>query len=519
MHAAVVGHAESPPERRRDESPSAYLRHLKSVRYVIDKLRSNRARFLLAAAYRRQQQLGTFASHAKISGAPADATEGQSRTRPTGEDEDEYVFPLSEDDGESELGSEGEESTLSDDQTDKTPAENVAPCPHRTRTALRRKASIRKSIVTSSGDDIDVYLADLLVPLVHDGLVALCRAVELMLSDTSKKRFGREYHTRFSPLCWLAQYLLRHHPKHRPSLGHPDADSPCESSEERNQTRTQGASLQERLNCRYSAFYELIKDIVDDERARRDFLLRKEEVKHVFETYRFEKTRRLYDEERSRKAAERRGARAPKGARKNGEHGKGEVSAGTEPLLEKSSSDDSGVLSVSLDGEGSECPENSSEDEEADETAYCPVMVEDIEELMERLDSFWELGGRMVEQFQENSPPLAATEDADIIGYILPQQQTELVIEDADDVQIGEFWVFLKNYTEVQGWIRRELLNKRKQNVHLQMGSEVRQGLVEGLMRRKIIVVQRQDGDDDEDAEHTEQKKVANSCTRSSLTS
>lgn len=515
MHAAA-DQAGSPPERRRDESPSAYLRHLKSVRYVIDKLRSNRARFLLAAAYRRQQQLGSFASRSDNRDGPVNTGERQSRK--TGDDEDEYGFPLSEDAAESDAGSEGDESALSGDEESEARADETTTSSRRVRRALPRKVSIRRSIATSAGDDMDVYLAELLVPLLHDGLVALCRAVELMLSDSSKKRLGREYHSRFSPLCWLAQYLLRHHPKHRPSLRTLDAATPNgENPEKPTQTGTQGACLQERLNCRHSAFYELIKDIVDEERARRDFLLRKEEVKHVFEAYRLEKTRRLYEEERSRKAVARRATHGRKSERKNGQHDNGEAAAGTQSVMEKTSSDDSGVLSFSLGGDGSDSFENSSDDEGVDEVKHCPVMVEDIEELMERLDTFWEMGGRMVEQFQENSPPLAATEDADIIGYILPQQQTELVIEDADDVQVGEFWVFLKNYTEVQGWIRRELLNKRKQNVHVQLGSEVRQGLLEGLMRRKMIVAQRQDGDDEEDAERSEQQKAVSSHLRPSV--
>ncbi|PHJ19984.1 hypothetical protein CSUI_006188 [Cystoisospora suis] len=513
MHAAT-DQAASPPERRRDESPSAYLRHLKSVRYVIDKLRSNRARFLLAAAYRRQQQLGTFASRTDNRGGPANSGEGQSRK--TGDDEDEYGFPPSEDAAQSDAGSEGVESALSGDEKNEAQADKPTTSSRRARRALPWKVSIRRSIATSAGDDMDVYLAELLVPLLHDGLVALCKAVELMLSDSSKKRFGREYHSRFSPLCWLAQYLLRHHPKHRPSLRRLDAATPNgENPEKPTQTGAQGACLQEKLNCRHSAFYELIKDIVDEERARRDFLLRKEEVKHVFEAYRLEKSRRLCEEERSRKAAARRATQGRKSERKNGHNGNGEVAAGGQSVTEKTSSDDSGVLLFNLGGDGSDSFENSSDDEGVDEVKCCSVMVEDIEELMERLDTFWELGGRMVEQFQENSPPLAATENADIIGYILPQQQTELVIEDADDVQIGEFWVFLKNYTEVQGWIRRELLNKRKQNVQVQLGSEVRQGLLEGLMRRKMIVAQRQD--DDEDAERSEQQKAVTGHLRSSV--
>ncbi|CBZ50262.1 conserved hypothetical protein [Neospora caninum Liverpool] len=288
-----------------------------------------------------------------------------------------------------------------------------------------------------------------------------------------------------------------------------------------------GVCLQQRLNCRFAPFYELVKDIVDDERARRDFLLREEEVKHVFEAYRQEKARREHDEDGGWNGDGKQPTDASMLFNKRYE-GDCRRNSGTMQLDgDVTASSRNRLLSVtnqdgigSVDFEEYLLPDGSNDGSAAERRRsreYCPIMVEDIQELLDRLDAFWEMGGRMIQQFQESSPPLVATENADIISYILPQQQAELVILDADDVQAGEFWFFLKNYTEVQTWIRRELYNKRKQEIQVQPESKVRRALVEGLMRRNMIVVEKQnDGDEEQDAELTEQQRIANSRMQAS---
>ncbi|KEP60823.1 UNVERIFIED_CONTAM: hypothetical protein HHA_252260 [Hammondia hammondi] len=502
------------------ESPTVYLRHLKDVEYVIEKLRANRTRFLVAAACRRQRQLGSFASRQGVS--PSDRNGSFSLSTPRLVDSES---PEGEPSSEDRLGEactnictcfhaslqqhvqnngelQGAFPGRLKERDESSPLAPYGVLQHGSGRMTVTQESLQTSTITNRGDDLDMYLAELLVPLLHDGLVALCRVVELLIADANKKRLGTEYHKRFNPLCWLGQYLLRHHPAHPPRMHEPanaeDAVGELGTSPAADDTR--GVCLQQRLNCAFAPFYELVKDIVDDERARRDFLLREEEVQHVFEAYRQEKARRAHNDEGG-------GGRAADSQCEDTSRNSDAVLRGdvTPPSKCQLQSDPKQDVIMCITSEDCLLPDTSkygSAGHKRRSQAYCRILVENIEELLDRLDTFWELGGRMVQQFQENSPRFFATEDAAMISYILPQQQAELVIEDADDVQVGEFWLFLKNYTEVQTWIRRELFNKRRQEMQLQSESNVRRALVEGLKQRNMIVVEKEnDGDKDQAAQ------------------
>ncbi|EPR59188.1 hypothetical protein TGRUB_252260 [Toxoplasma gondii RUB] len=502
------------------DSPMVYLRHLKDVEYVIEKLRANRTRFLVAAACRRQRQLGSFASRQAVSPSnrigsfslstpqlldsesPEGGASPEDRLGGAYTDICAYVHASLQQDVQNNGELQEAFPGCLKKRDESSPLAPYGVVRHGSGWMTVTQESLQTSAITNRGDDLDTYLAELLVPLLHDGLVALCRVVELLIADASKKRLGTEYHKRFNPLCWLGQYLLRHHPAHPPRMHQPanaeDAYGELGTSPAADGTR--GVRLQQRLNCAFAPFYQLVKDIVDDERARRDFLLREEEVQHVFEAYRQEKAHRAHYEEGG-------GGRAAENQCEDTSRNSDAVLRGddVEPLSKcqlQSDPNQDGIMCLTLE----DCllPDifkDGSAGHKRRSHAYCRIRVENIEEVLDRLDTFWELGGRMVQQFQENSPRFFATKDAAIISYLLPQQQAELVIEDANDVQVGEFWLFLKNYTEVQTWIRRELFNKRRQEMQLQPESNVRRALVEGLKQRNMIVVEKEnDGDKDQDA-------------------
>ncbi|PFH31155.1 hypothetical protein BESB_030290 [Besnoitia besnoiti] len=532
-------------DRSRTESPSRYLMHLEDVRYVIDQLRSNRPRFLASTAHRRQVELRSC-SWWSLTSSSTDKDDAAVQITPEcTEDVTDHRVQCHPGTGGHQLSSEQEhgleshqQPLLCPDRDEKSVQEGVVQCPsqgcsdapthiseprglQRSRRNLVPSAtSMQPSTVTDRGDDLDTYLAELLVPFLHDGLVALCRTVELMMSDTDRRRLGNGYHNRFNPLCWLAQYLFRHNPTPRPRIsknskciGNENTELPDRLPGDRN------VCFQRRVNCKYRPFYDLFKDIVNDERARRDFLLRKEEVRYVFDAFRHEKGCRQHNEGAARNLPHRPpqindiavegevGNRSGAGDRK----GVGVVAPPPVPQNTASTTGEAEAARV-VHQHGSAweaVPQDGNETENLETRPYTPIAVDDIPDLLERLDRLWEMGGRMAELFEKSTLPLVPTGDFKLVNYILPLQQAELVTVDSDDVQIGEFWEFLKDYTEVQYWIRRELYNKRQQNVQLHRRSAMGVAVIDGLNGRNMVVAQKGDDDNVGDSESTKYQELS----------
>lgn len=115
----------------------------------------------------------------------------------------------------------------------------------RARSRMAKKLSEK----TSGSLDFDIYLNEALMPVLAQSLDSLCRQVSRM--DEQGDRLDPKVRARFNPLTFLAQQLLRRHPK-------------CAKTPRR------------------QALYQNFHQWADHERGRREMLRRKEEVMEVF---------------------------------------------------------------------------------------------------------------------------------------------------------------------------------------------------------------------------------------------
>jgi len=129
------------------------------------------------------------------------------------------------------------------------------------RSPTRRKSAPSKlkrqqTRVNTSGSqkpaDFDIYLNEALMPALAQSLDALVRQVERMEKQGDK--LDPKVRARFNPVTWLAQQLLRHHPR-------------CARTPRR------------------QTIYNNFKTWGDLERGRRAMLRKKKDVQHVFEGF------------------------------------------------------------------------------------------------------------------------------------------------------------------------------------------------------------------------------------------
>eukprot|EP00439_Symbiodinium_sp_Y106_P024927 s1828_g3.t1 len=69
----------------------------------------------------------------------------------------------------------------------------------------------RPSMVARRFPDFDIYLTESLIPVLVQAMDALCRQVAYM--EKQDKKLDARVRARFNPLTWLAQQLLRRHPR------------------------------------------------------------------------------------------------------------------------------------------------------------------------------------------------------------------------------------------------------------------------------------------------------------------
>merc|ERR1719456_2167398 len=100
--------------------------------------------------------------------------------------------------------------------------------------------------------DFDIYLGESLMPVLAQALDSLCRQVNRMQMQGDS--LDPKVRARFNPLTWLAQQLLRRHPK--------AAKTP-----------------------RRQAIYANFRDWSDLERGRREMLRRRDVVQDVFDGF------------------------------------------------------------------------------------------------------------------------------------------------------------------------------------------------------------------------------------------
>merc|ERR1719440_1880856 len=110
-----------------------------------------------------------------------------------------------------------------------------------TRRAVNKKVS-----------DFDIYLGESLMPVLAQSLDSLCRQVNRM--NLQGDSLDPKVRARFNPLTWLAQQLLRRHPK-------------CAKTPRR------------------QAIYASFRDWSDLERGRREMLRRRDVLQDVFEGF------------------------------------------------------------------------------------------------------------------------------------------------------------------------------------------------------------------------------------------
>merc|ERR1740121_2176363 len=125
--------------------------------------------------------------------------------------------------------------------------------------AMGRRGSLRRRRKTMNfranpelapaHNDFDIYLNEAVMPVLAQSLDALCRQLARMQEQAGQ--LDPKVRARFNPLTWLAQQLLRRHPK-------------C--------ARTPRRQL----------LYRGFKDWADWEKGRREMLRRREAVNEVF---------------------------------------------------------------------------------------------------------------------------------------------------------------------------------------------------------------------------------------------
>eukprot|EP00929_Paragymnodinium_shiwhaense_P036660 TRINITY_DN19613_c0_g1_i1.p1 TRINITY_DN19613_c0_g1~~TRINITY_DN19613_c0_g1_i1.p1 ORF type:complete len:755 (+),score=239.98 TRINITY_DN19613_c0_g1_i1:176-2440(+) len=113
----------------------------------------------------------------------------------------------------------------------------------------RENAKLKRSDQGMNPADFDIYLQEAVMPVLAQSLDSLCRQLNNM--DKQGDQLDPKVRDRFNPLTWLAQQLLRRHPK-------------CSRTPRR------------------QALYSNFSSWVDWERGRREMLRRKEIVEEVF---------------------------------------------------------------------------------------------------------------------------------------------------------------------------------------------------------------------------------------------
>jgi hypothetical protein len=120
----------------------------------------------------------------------------------------------------------------------------------RMKTKVLKNRENRK--VNKKATDFDLFLGEALMPVLAQALDSLCRQVNRM--QMQGENLDPKVRARFNPLTWLAQQLLRRHPK-------------CAKSPRR------------------QAIYANFRDWSDLERGRREMLRRRDVVQDVFEGF------------------------------------------------------------------------------------------------------------------------------------------------------------------------------------------------------------------------------------------
>lgn len=121
----------------------------------------------------------------------------------------------------------------------------------RMKSKVNLKAAKAK-VKNNKSADFDIYLGEALMPVLAQALDSLCRQVNLM--NMQGDSLDPKVRARFNPLTWLAQQLLRRHPR--------------------------GAKTPRR-----QAIYGNFRDWADLERGRREMLRRRDIVQDVFEGF------------------------------------------------------------------------------------------------------------------------------------------------------------------------------------------------------------------------------------------
>eukprot|EP00931_Biecheleriopsis_adriatica_P079762 TRINITY_DN53104_c0_g1_i1.p1 TRINITY_DN53104_c0_g1~~TRINITY_DN53104_c0_g1_i1.p1 ORF type:complete len:739 (-),score=206.98 TRINITY_DN53104_c0_g1_i1:152-2368(-) len=109
-----------------------------------------------------------------------------------------------------------------------------------------------RQISRSSHRDFDIYLGEAMMPVLAQALDALCRQIVRM--EKQGKSLDAKVRARFNPITWLAQQLLRRHPR--------------------------AATTPRRMTI-----YRNFRDWSDFEHGRRDVLRSKERVREVFKMF------------------------------------------------------------------------------------------------------------------------------------------------------------------------------------------------------------------------------------------
>lgn len=120
----------------------------------------------------------------------------------------------------------------------------------RMKTKVLKKNTVR--VATKKQSDFDIYLGEALMPVLAQALDSLCRQVNRMQAQGDS--LDPKVRARFNPLTWLAQQLIRRHPR--------------------------GAKTPRR-----QAIYANFRDWSDLERGRREMLRRRDVVQDVFEGF------------------------------------------------------------------------------------------------------------------------------------------------------------------------------------------------------------------------------------------
>eukprot|EP00742_Colponemidia_sp_Colp-10_P001855 GILJ01001985.1.p1 GENE.GILJ01001985.1~~GILJ01001985.1.p1 ORF type:complete len:869 (-),score=162.42 GILJ01001985.1:205-2811(-) len=104
--------------------------------------------------------------------------------------------------------------------------------------------------LTGKLENFDLYLLHHVLPLSTNGLESLARQIEAFMADTPD--VDAEMRSRFNPINWLGEYLMRHHPRY--------------------------ATKQER------AMYKKFDQWISVEHAKREFLKRREDALYIFKS-------------------------------------------------------------------------------------------------------------------------------------------------------------------------------------------------------------------------------------------